>query len=98
MPAIKHTHIYVFYKVTEAGEELYKCDDPHCTHYASRKLIMGKASICSGCRQTEFILDWKILRRRRPKCLKCANTAEAKDYRNTQEIMAQILLGGERKK
>lgn len=94
MAAIKHTHIYVYYE-TRKGVEFYKCDDPHCTHYASRKMIINKASVCSGCRKKEIILDWKMLRRRKPKCLSCANTEEARTFRKTQDIMAQILGGGE---
>jgi hypothetical protein len=69
----------------------YKCADPHCTFYASRKLIIDKASLCSKCRSTEIILDWKALRNKRPLCLNCANTALAKDYRRAKDLMSNVL-------
>lgn len=90
MSAIKHTHIYVFFE-TRKGMDYYKCDDPHCTHVAPRNLIVGKASVCSACRNSELILTWAILRRRRPKCLECANTKEAKDFRHTKDVMKNLL-------
>lgn len=96
MSVIKHTHIYVFLEKLK-GVEYYKCDDPHCTHFEKRSKIINKASMCTECRKREIILDWKTLRRRRPKCLHCSNTKEGKAFRSTQEIMSKILQGGEKK-
>jgi hypothetical protein len=93
MASINHVHTYVFLH-KKHGTQYFKCDDPHCTHFASRDLIRDKASICSKCRNTEIILDWKALRRKRPLCLNCADTAEARQFRKTKEIMENLLSGG----
>jgi hypothetical protein len=90
MSSIKHTHTYVFLEKRN-GVRYYKCDDPHCTHFASRKLIMGKASVCSNCRKVEIILNGENLRRSRPVCINCSNTAAAKEYRKSKELIETIL-------
>lgn len=90
MASIDHTHIYVYYKII-GDEEHYKCDDPHCTHFAPVSLIVDKASICSLCRQRELILTKETLRRVRPRCIECSETKEAKTFRRNRDFMDNLL-------
>lgn len=88
---INHVHTYVFLETRKNGVDMYKCDDPHCHHFAPRKLILNKASICSKCRQSELILDWKALRNKRPLCINCSETNEAKQFRANKAFVEGIL-------
>lgn len=88
---IKHVHTYVYYDTRKDGEILYKCDDPHCHHFAPRKLILNKASVCSCCKQKEVILTWQVLRNKRPLCLDCSGTDVAKAFRKNKELVENIL-------
>lgn len=81
-----HIHTYVRFK---SRPGYYKCNDPHCTHFASRDLILDKASRCPECKE-EFILDYDKLRRARPLCDNCANTAKARLHRASKQIFENL--------
>lgn len=82
---LKHVHIYVRYK-----RGLYKCNDPHCTHFADREFLVGKATLCSKC-GSEFVLTREDLKRKAPLCLNCSDTKEAKRYRLSKQLIAAVL-------
>jgi hypothetical protein len=76
MPALKHTHSYVRWKIQVGrkrfdkkigGEPAYRCNHPECTHFAPRSLVIGKRSVCSRC-GSEFILTATDLQKAAPVC------------------------------
>lgn len=88
-----HVHSYVKYTRNRYNrDDLFKCNDPHCTHFADRAFVMGKASLCPACGR-EFILDREALRRVRPTCLNCSNTKEGRKHRALQSLITGILEG-----
>ena len=82
---LRHVHTYVKYK-----RGLYKCNDPHCTHFADREFLVGKASLCTVCGQ-EFILSRESLKRKNPRCLDCSNTTEARQHRRAKELISSLI-------
>lgn len=78
----QHTHTYV-----RMSKDTFKCDDPKCTHFAHRALVLGKESICAVCHDQVIILDKNSLRRARPRCIQCSNTDEAKKIRERASIL-----------
>lgn len=74
MPSLKHTHTYTRYK-----KHYYKCNDPQCTHFADRSLILGKMNKCPFCGK-EWVLTKEDLRRATPRCIECSDTKQAKVF------------------
>jgi len=89
MPSLKHTHSYVRYGKKRSSP--YKCNDPKCTHYAPKALILGKETLCPECRQTVFILTVEDLKRVVPKCKNCSNTQDARLYRQAKSILEDMV-------
>jgi hypothetical protein len=95
MPSLKHTHSYVRRgsKGLAKKEKLWKCADPNCTHFTTREDVLGKLSLCPNCMTKEFVLTHEDLRRAKPKCKDCANTAEAEILRRHRQVLAELGLG-----
>jgi hypothetical protein len=79
MAGLKHIHSYVR---CPNRKNFYKCDDPYCTHFVPRDLILGKACHCA-C-GAEFVLTREDLRRARPRCPNCSDTKVGREYRAAQ--------------
>lgn len=92
MPALTHVHSYIRWKISRTrnkvvdGELVFKCNDPHCTHFDRRSAILGNASTCPSC-GTEFLLTLENLRRAVPKCLNCSNTKEAREHKMAKSLV-----------
>jgi hypothetical protein len=86
MPSIRHVHTYVRLNKTQ-----FKCDDPYCSHIQSKDRLFGKATRCSICKNTEFVLTREDLKRSKPRCINCSETKAAKNYRETREDFGKIL-------
>ena len=94
MAVLNHTHSYVRYKRNQwKNPDLFKCDNPDCTHFADKALILGKHSQCT-CGEV-FILSRDDLKRARPKCLNCSNTAAGKKSRAVHELVGTIFANSE---
>lgn len=98
MPALKHTHSYVRMKEygrkdkrTKSGELVFKCNDPRCTSFAPRSMVLGKMSLCPSCGVNEFKLDHDALARVTPKCPACRNTKEGKQIQAARNIVQELL-------
>jgi hypothetical protein len=86
MPGLKHTHSYIRIK---SRPDYYKCADPKCSHYIKKEMILGKYSKCA-C-GTDFILTSEDLRRVKPRCFNCSDTAEAQQKRMVASVTADVL-------
>lgn len=75
----QHQHSYVFYKTTKK-HKYFKCNDPNCTHFLDAAMLLGKKTLCPKCKESVFILTHQALKRKRPLCLSCSNTKEAKQH------------------
>ena len=90
MPTLTHVHTYIKYKPNKWNKhDLYRCDDPHCTHFDEKSAILGKATLCNQC-GVEFILTRESLRRIKPRCLKCSNTKEARTARAVSALIDSL--------
>jgi hypothetical protein len=86
MPSINHVHTYVKYKKRPG---YMRCADPYCTHQLDIESCHGKASKCSVC-GTEFILSSQDMKRVRPRCLACSDTAQARKVRAAQALFDSV--------
>lgn len=98
MPSLKHIHTYVRYQglnkkpIRQAGQLLYKCADPLCTHFAPYSMVIGKMSICSEDKCiNQFVLTNRHLERVKPKCLSHSSTREAREYQHAKELANKYL-------
>ena len=92
MTTTTHVHSYVRYKNNRYKDPtLFKCDDPHCEHYTDKEMILGKASLCPICRQTEFILTRQNLRCSRPRCDNCSQTNAAREKRRIADMVRNLI-------
>lgn len=66
----------------------FKCDDPDCTSYAYKDLLVGKRAQCKCGR--EFILSRIELKKKLPQCEYCSNSKESKRKRDIAEAIADI--------
>jgi len=87
MSSLKHVHTYVKYKKRSG---YFRCADSHCTHILDKEAVLGKASLCTSCGK-EFILSREDLKRVKPRCLECSNTARGKVFRATQVIQKKLV-------
>lgn len=73
---MKHVHTYE--RVTKpSAHATWRCSDPGCPpRKFSQEYIVGKYCICYNCR-SQFILSREDLRRKKPVCIRCSNTASA---------------------
>lgn len=85
MPPLSHTHTY-----RRFSKNMYMCAHPHCTHRIERRALIGKASLCNDC-GNEFILNGESLRRSRPRCIDCSDTAASKNRKAARGIMELIM-------
>jgi hypothetical protein len=85
MPALKHVHSYSRYR-----KHYYKCNDPMCTHFLDKKMVLGKMNKCV-CGQ-EFILTYEDLRRATPKCKDCSNTKESRVYKAAKGVLDDLFM------
>lgn len=86
MPILKHTHTFVKYKSKRHKGDLWKCNDPACTFWTEKALILGKMSLCNGCGTEIILTNANMKQRTRPRCLGCSNTGEAKQYKAIRSI------------
>ena len=88
----RHIHTYVRYKRNQwKRKDLYRCNDPYCNHYAERTFIVGKASLCTKCKN-EFILTMEDLKLAMPRCINCSNTKEAIERRAARSLVSRLGL------
>lgn len=91
MPALTHTHSYVkSHKQKSDGQQVWKCEDPKCTHLSLHHLVRGKLTLCPACREQEFVLEGRALKRTRPLCINCRNTKEAKEFRESKSLIEAL--------
>lgn len=87
MPSLKHIHTFKRVKATRDGKHfLYMCIDPHCTYRVDKLYLVGKAALCNSCHQ-EFILTGEDLRRAKPICQECSNTAKSREFRARRDTL-----------
>jgi len=86
MPSLNHTHTYVKYK---SRPGYYRCDDPDCSHFAEKELVIGKNTHCTHCGAI-FILDRESAKRVLPRCLECSDTKEARQMRAARQIIKAL--------
>jgi len=55
--ALNHLHTY---ERTKSNREIYRCLDPHCTHFTLRERLVGKAVICAKCGQPTLAAQWQL--------------------------------------
>ena len=93
MPNPKHIHQYHRVDIGKnKSYPVYACADPYCLHYIhSERQIVGKASICWGCRQ-EFIIqrDSRGKLAKKPKCQDCIRK-KAKESGLTEPEVRSLL-------
>ena len=96
MPALNHPHSYIRVPVAigQKKSEIFKCNDPHCSHSNQRKLLNNAASLCPRC-GSEFKLNWQKLQRAVPLCDNCSNTKEARQKRAARELIESLVIQGE---
>ena len=85
MPSLNHVHTY-----KKFSKDLFQCADPYCTHKMQRSMIVGKVSLCNGCRQ-EFILTKEAMKRALPKCVNCMQTKEAIEFREQRKRLQEVM-------
>jgi DNA-directed RNA polymerase subunit RPC12/RpoP len=68
---------------------MFKCNDPHCTHFAPKHAIVGKASRCTQC-GTEFVLTPEDLKRAEPRCVECSETKKAKNVKRIKDNVKEL--------
>lgn len=95
MPSLKHTHEYVrvAQKSDDKREIRYRCQNPDCTHYIQRSLVINKRTICSLCHVQETIMDYENARRANPVCFKCCKSKRSAAIREKSELF-EDLFGG----
>lgn len=110
MPSLKkepdgqpHIHIYVRADLAYNRKDpnRYRCAHPDCHHTAARKDLKGKRALCVACwengKRVPIILGYDNLQLSRPHCEACSNTKAAREKRQFQETLADVLaneLGG----
>jgi hypothetical protein len=87
MPSQNHTHTYVQFK---ARPGYFRCAAPDCTHFLIREAVIGKNSLCNDCGQS-FLLTLDAAKLRKPRCLMCRNTKQARAFQTGQQFMAGLL-------
>lgn len=87
MPVLRHVHTY---ERSKLNKTVYRCTDPGCSHFARRELLIGKYALCGACGM-KFVLDEKQLENKVPRCLNCANTKEAHEYREVRSLLGEII-------
>jgi hypothetical protein len=93
MASLKHTHSLVQWKKRGKDQEMHwKCADPECTFFAPQSLVIDKLTLCPECKTVTFILDWEddLLRRARPLCINCRNTASAREFKAVKEVVSGL--------
>ena len=86
MASLKHIHTYVKYKRRPG---FFRCTDSLCTHSAHKEVVEGKQSLCFFCGSV-FILTKEDLRRAKPRCFNCSNTAKALAVKKASNLMSSI--------
>lgn len=89
MPSKLHTHKFRRYIRGKWNETRYACADPDCYKVARPSLLLGKPSVCWKCEQ-DFILTRDNLETAKPRCLNCADTKEAREYRRMEEMALEM--------
>lgn len=88
MPSLDHTHIYV---ARSPKKDSFRCDHPDCSHLMLNKSdLIGKRTVCAVCRENSFLLTVEDLRRKRPRCINCKETKEARKKREMKETLAGL--------
>lgn len=89
-----HTHSYVRAGIQgkNPSPNVYVCSDPDCGTIQYKKYLKGKRCLCSRCKTETFILTPRDLRKARPVCMNCSNTAEAKALRETKAALEVLGL------
>ncbi len=82
-----HLHIY---ERSIKNKSIYRCIDPHCSHYQRREYLFGKAAKCAKCLE-EFILDKKQLLNKTPVCLNCSKSKKAQEHQELKSTLEDLL-------
>lgn len=91
MPQIvDHIHTWVKWKKF-FGELHFKCDHPECFLTAPKSKIVGKRTTCASCHVEEFTLTPRHLKMSRPRCINCSQSKEAKEKRELQGKLKDVL-------
>lgn len=92
MASLKHVHLYERIGPRTLKKRRWRCLDPACTHTASLEEVRGKQSKCT-CGEI-FVLDTYSLNRvKRPRCLLCRDTKEAKKHQVIGSVLDGIFSG-----
>jgi hypothetical protein len=83
----KHIHEY---ERSKANKDIYRCIHPRCTHYHNREFLVGKEALCPMCHNA-FILDWKQLKNKRPRCEFCRTSTKSQNLRNARKAAIAVL-------
>ncbi len=57
MASLNHLHTY---RRSKDNIDIYRCTDPHCTHYAKRDAILGKEIRCAKCHAPTLALQMQL--------------------------------------
>jgi hypothetical protein len=85
----KREHTVHRYVRHDRRRDFYRCADKYCYHFMDRGSLIGKASLCNMCKQ-EFELSRDDLRRKKPVCYRCSNTAKAQSLRKIMDQTADV--------
>jgi hypothetical protein len=86
VPSLNHIHTYGAYK---GRPKCMRCYDPSCTHFIDREVALGKWTRCHSC-GAEFVLSREDMRRVKPKCVKCSDTAHGKRARAADSLIDSL--------
>ena len=75
-------HQYKRIKQKPSGREIYRC--MNCAHYITPEFLLGRQSICWGCKQ-EFTIDYYATERTFPKCENCRDRVTSFTKKSQEE-------------
>lgn len=75
-------HIHKYHKLSVAGEKVWACALPNCSHYMPKhmeQLVIGKGSFCWLCNEP-IVLDVTNMQNDKPTCRACNSSDVLKDF------------------
>ena len=93
MPLLPEDHVHeIERKYSPNHKVFWTCTHPDCTFFTyDRTQIEGKRVICAVCHTNDLILTKESLRRAKPRCLECSNTAEAQKVKQMREASVSLM-------
>ena len=87
----KHLHKY---ERSRKHKDIYRCILPTCTHYNRADMIVGKLALCHTCGNEFLIRSDQVIKYKTKKltCLDCANSKEAKNFRESKSMIEDLLI------